>query len=161
MLAVEAIDRTGLAITSEGAFVRVLHVSAPNPLILSEAERSRIAQRLLPSGLAAARRPAVQFYVHSRPVNLAEMLADARQEVSYTAGDPPASLEDGGEDPLALSRWRLYAAMEQSLRLHADEQAAVETSFYVVCPYVPVKRASSASCCASCIRGVAGCWAGR
>ena len=30
--------------------------------------------------------------------------------------------------------------MEESLRLHADEQAAVRTSFYVVCPYMPVQR---------------------
>ncbi len=140
LLAVEAIDRTGLAITSEGAFVRALHVSAPNPLILSEAERSRIAQGYchLVSRLRAGQ--SVQFYVQSRPVNLAEVLADARREVSYTAGEPPASLEDGACDPLSLSRWRLYAAMEESLRLHADEQAAVQTSFYVVCPYVPIKR---------------------
>ena len=34
LLAVEAIDRTGLVVTSEGAFVRVLRVTPANPLIL-------------------------------------------------------------------------------------------------------------------------------
>jgi hypothetical protein len=144
LLAVEAIDRTGLAITSEGAFVRVLCVTPPNPLILSARERSRIAVGYchLVSRLRAGQR--VQFYVQSRPVNLAEVVGDARREVSYTAGEPPASLQDGACEPLALSRWRLYAAMEESLRLHADEQAAVQTSFYVVCPHVPPKRTGGA-----------------
>ena len=32
---VEAIDRSGLAVTREGAFVRMLQVSPPNPLILT------------------------------------------------------------------------------------------------------------------------------
>jgi len=140
LLPVEAIDRTGLAITSEGAFVRILQVTPPNPLILSGDERARIARGYcqLVSRLRSDQR--LQFYVHSRPVNLAEILSAARREVSCTSGPAPASLDADGEDPLAMSRWRLYAAMEQSLRLHADEHAAVETSFYVVCPHVPRKR---------------------
>lgn len=140
LLPVEAIDRTGLAVTSEGAFVRVLQVTPPNPLILSDEERTRIAHGYcqLVSRLRADQR--LQFYVHSRPVKLNEILAAARREVECTAGSPPASLDDSAADGLALSRWRLYAAMEQSLRLHADEQAAVETSFYVVCPHVPPRR---------------------
>jgi hypothetical protein len=140
LLAIEAIDRTGLAITSEGAFVRVLQVSAPNPLILSEQERERIAQGYcqLIARLRADQR--LQFYVASRPVDLASILNDARREVSFSAGDPPSSLDAYGPDPLATARWRFYAAMEESLRLHADEQAAVQTSFYVVCPYVPQHR---------------------
>ena len=139
LLAVEAIDRTGLAVTSEGTFVRILNVTPPNPLILSPEERVRIANGYchLLSRLRADQ--SLQFYVQSRPINLDDILADARSEVSYTAGDPPASLDGDGVDPLAVSRWRLYAAMEESLRLHADEQAAVQTSFYVVCPYLPVR----------------------
>ncbi|MGA2163714.1 MAG: DUF87 domain-containing protein [Solirubrobacteraceae bacterium] len=140
LLAVEAIDRSGLAVTSEGAFVRVLQVTPPNPLILSGEERARIARGYchLVSRLRADQR--LQFYVHSRPVNLTQILADARREVSFTSGAAPASLDAEGDDPLGMSRWRLYAAMEQSLRLHADEQAAVQTSFYVVCPHVPSRR---------------------
>lgn len=140
LLPVEAIDRSGLAITREGAFVRILQLTPPNPLVLSDEERARIAQGYchLVAGLRPDQR--LQFYVHSRPVNLNEILAGARRDVTYTSGAAPASLDVEGDDPLSMSRWRLYAAMEQSLRLHADEQAAVETSFYVVCPHVPPRR---------------------
>jgi hypothetical protein len=139
LLAVEAIDHTGMVITSEGAFVRVLNVTPPNPLILSQEERVRIANGYchLLSRLRANQ--SLQFYVQSRPINLEEILARARSEVSYAAGEPPSSLDGDGVDPLAVSRWRLYAAMEESLRQHADEQAAVQTSFYVVCPYLPLR----------------------
>ena len=139
LLAVEAIDRTGMVITSEGALVRIINVTPPNPLILSAEERARIAQGYchLLSRLRADQ--SLQFYVVSRPIDLEEILAGARREVSYTAGEPPASLDGEDVDPLAVSRWRLYAAMEESLRQHADEQAAVQTSFYVVCPYIPVR----------------------
>jgi TraG P-loop domain len=138
LLPVEAIDRTGLAVTSDGAFVRILNVTPPNPLILSEQERAKIAHGYcrLVSQLTAGQN--LQFYVESRPLPLAEILDDARREVECTAGPPPASLE--GEESLSLSRWRLYASMAESLRLHCDEQAAVRTSYYIVCPYVPVKR---------------------
>jgi hypothetical protein len=140
LLAVEAIDRTGLAVTREGAFVRILQVTPPNPLILSEGERQRIADGYcqLIARLRADQR--LQFYVASRPVDLSSILTDARREVSFSAGDAPASLDAYGPDPLATARWRFYAAMEESLRLHAREQAAVQTSFYVVCPYVPPRR---------------------
>jgi hypothetical protein len=140
LLALEAIDRTGLAVTREGALVRILQVLAPNPLVLSEADRQRVADGYcaIVSKLAADER--LQFYVASRPVDLSSILADARREVTSCAGEPPESLDSLGEDPLATARWRFYAAMEESLRLHALEQAAVETSFYVVCPYVPPRR---------------------
>jgi hypothetical protein len=140
LLPVEAIDRTGLAVTTEGAFVRVLQITPPNPLILSEEERLAIARGYcrIVSRLRAGQ--GLQFYVEARPMNLGEILAEARREVAYSAGPPPASLDSEGEDPLATSRWRLYAAMEESLRLHADEQAAVRTSFYVVCPFTPVQK---------------------
>ena len=140
LLAVEAIDPSGLAVTREGAFVRVLRVTPPNPLVLTDEERARIAHGYcqLVTRLRADQR--LQFYVHSRPINLAEILDSARKDVTYTSGPPPSSLEDDAADPLSLSRWRLYAGMEQTLRMHADEQAAVETAYYVVCPYVPARR---------------------
>jgi TraG P-loop domain len=140
LLPVEAIDRTGLTVTTEGAFVRILQITPPNPLILSEEERLGIARGYcrMVSRLRASQ--SLQFYVEARPMNLGEILTEARREVGFTAGPPPSSLDTEGEDPLATSRWRLYAAMEESLRLHADEQAAVRTSFYVVCPYMPVQR---------------------
>ena len=43
LLAVEAIDRTGLIVTSEGALVRVFRVTPPNPLLMSASEREKTA----------------------------------------------------------------------------------------------------------------------
>lgn len=144
LLAVEAIDRTGLAITSEGALVRVINVTPPNPLILSADERARIARGYCHLVSRLRSEESLQFYVQSQPINLTDILARARREVTYTSGEPPASLDADGVDPLAVSRWRLYGAMSESLHLHADEQAAVRTSFYVVCPFLPRAKTRSA-----------------
>src|SRR5665213_457529 len=137
LLNLEAIDPTGLAITSEGAFVRVLQVTPPNPLVLSAQERTRLANGYC--HLLSRLRPneSLQFYVQSRPVHLADLLDGARRDVSYTAGEPPSSAERAEAAPASVSQWRLYAAMEESLRMHADEQGDAHTSFYVVCPFVP------------------------
>ena len=39
LLGVEAVDPTGLVVTSEGAFVRIFRVSPVNPLLMSGEER--------------------------------------------------------------------------------------------------------------------------
>jgi molybdopterin converting factor small subunit len=136
LLAVEAIDPTGLMITSEGAFVRVVHVIPPNPIILSEDDRAHTAAAF--SRLVSRLRPfeALQFYIDARPVNLEEILRRSRREVEAWSGEAPTA-EQPARDGLSLSRWRLSAAMEESLRLHCDDQAAVEFNAYVVVPYVP------------------------
>ena len=136
LLGVEAIDRTGLVVTREGAFVRVLHVAPVNPLLMSGDERDKAAttlQRLI-SQLQDGER--IQVVVEGRPVNLDELLAECRREVEACAGAPP-SRDTGARDALALSRWRLHAALEESLRLHADSQAAVEVNHYLVVPFLP------------------------
>jgi hypothetical protein len=135
LLGVEAVDRTGLVVTSEGAFVRIFGVSPVNPLLMSGEEREKAAatfQRLI-SQLHADER--IQVVVEGRPVNLVELVGECRREVEACAG--PAPTERGARDPLALSRWRLHAALEESLRLHADSQAAVEINHYVVVPFLP------------------------
>ena len=80
-------------------------------------------------------------------MNLDELVGECRREVEACAGPPP-SRDRGARDPLALSRWRLHAALEESLRLHADSQAAVEVTHYVVVPFLArqhVARAAFAS----------------
>ena len=62
-----------------------------------------------------------------------------REQVRHFAGDPPLGAVANG-DRLALARWRLYAALEDSLRRHADHQAAVRTRMFVVAPYLPPLR---------------------
>lgn len=144
LLNIEAVDRTGLVITSEGALVRIVEVTPPNPLILSDTDRQRTAAAFC--HLVARLRPGqtLQFYVEARPINLAEILAEARREVREWAGEPPVKGQPI-EDSLARSRWRLYGAMEDSLRRHADHQAAVQTTAYVVVPYLPHQRAARAA----------------
>ena len=76
LLGVETIDRTGLVITSEGAFVRIFRVAPVNPLLMSGEEREKAAgtfQRLI-SQLHADER--IQVLVEGRPVNLEELLGE-------------------------------------------------------------------------------------
>jgi hypothetical protein len=143
LLPVEAIDRSGVVVTSEGAFVRILHVVPPNPLTLSGPERERLSAAY--GELVARLRPgeSLQFYAEARPVDLEQILGEARREVVAWAGDPPGP-DHPARDPLALARWRLYAAMEESLSMHADDHAAVAFDAYVVIPFVPRQAAARA-----------------
>jgi adenylylsulfate kinase-like enzyme len=144
LLGVETVDRSGLVVTSEGAFVRIFRVSPVNPLLMSGEEREKAAgtfQRLI-SQLHADER--IQVIVEGRPVNLVELVGESRREVEASAGPPP-SRERPARDPLSLSRWRLHAALEESLRLHADSQAAVEVSHYVVIPVLPRQHVARAA----------------
>jgi hypothetical protein len=144
LLGVEAVDRTGLVVTSEGAFVRILRVAPVNPLLMSGEEREKIAgtfQRLI-SQLRDEER--IQVVVEGRPVNLAELVDESRREVEACAGPAPTR-EHGARDGMALSRWRLHAALEESLRLHADSHAAVEVNHYLVVPFLPRQHVARAA----------------
>src|SRR3954447_19751656 len=124
--AVEAIDRTGLIVTSEGALVRIFRVQPPNPLLMSAAERARTAgafQRLV--GQLRAHET-LQVYIDARPANLDELLAGCRREAGL-ADQPPHTAAGSG-------RGRLYAGLEESLRRHGDEHATVQVRAYVVVP---------------------------
>src|SRR3954462_6967422 len=129
LLAVEAIDRTGLVITGEGAFVRVLRVTPANPLILSGSDREAIAAGF--GRMLGRLRPgqSMQFYLDARPIQLDAVLADVRADVEAAAGPMPTRTRPARDD-MAVSRWRLYAALEQSLRLHGEAQAAIALAAY-------------------------------
>lgn len=143
LLAVEAIYRTGLVVRSDGALVRVLRVFPPNPLVMSETARSELATSFC--HLAGRLRPnqSLQYYVAARPVGLDAVLAECRDEVETWAGPAPTR-DRRATDARGLDRWRLCAAMEQSIRLHADEQAAVDLGTYVIVPFRPPRRQSKA-----------------
>jgi TraG P-loop domain len=139
LLALEELDQTGLAITSDGAFVRVLEVTPRNPLIMADTERAQLGHGF--RGVLSKLRPGqtLQFYVETAPVDLASMLERVREQVRHFAGDPPLGAVANG-DSRGLARWRLYAALEDSVRRHADHQAAVRTRMFVVVPYLPPLR---------------------
>ncbi len=143
LLPVEAIDRTGLVITSEGALVRILHVTPPNPMILSPEGRQQVAGAYCQ--LVSRLKPGqnVQFYVQARPVDIGEVLTDCRKEVAAHAGPAPTR-QRAARDPLARSRWQLYGAMETGLRAHAAENAAVKLDHYIVIPLLPESSLSLA-----------------
>ena len=139
LLALEELDQTGLAITSEGALVRVLEVMPRNPLIMADTERAQLGHGF--REVLSKLRPGqtLQFYVETAPVDLGSLLERVREQVRHFAGDTPLGAVPTGDD-LALARWRLYAALEDSLRRHADHQAAVRTRMFVVMPYLPPLR---------------------
>ena len=67
LCAVEAIDREGLLVTSEGALVRVLRAAPKNPLVMSPVEREQVGHAF---GQLAGRLQAgqsMQFYVEAAP----------------------------------------------------------------------------------------------
>ncbi len=103
LLALEELDQTGLAITSEGAFVRVLEVTPRNPLIMADAERAQLAHGF--RGLLSELRPGqtLQFYVETCPVDLASLLDRVREEVRRFAGDPPVGPVLNGDPPGAVA----------------------------------------------------------
>ena len=129
---VEAIDREGLLVTSEGALVRVLRAAPKNPLVMSAVEREQIGHAF---GQLASRLPAgqsLQFYVEATPVRL-----DALLERSQTEAERAIRALQGDRDDRADALRRLHAALRESLELHADEQAAVDVVYHVVVPYLP------------------------
>src|SRR4051794_35535165 len=126
LLAVEAIDRTGLIVTSEGALVRIFRVQPPNPLLMSAAEQDRTAgafQRLVAQLRA---HQTLQIYIDARPANLDELLAACRREARAAEGPLDADAPSGQR--------RLHAALEESLRRHGDEHATAQVRAYVVVP---------------------------
>ena len=72
------------------------------------------------------------------------LLDDCRREVEASAGPAPTR-EGPARDQLGLAQWRLYAALEESLRMHADAHAAVQVRCYVVVPMLPRQNAARAA----------------
>src|SRR3954452_22038616 len=131
---VEALDREGLAVTSEGALVRVLRAAPKNPLVMSALEREQVGHAL---GQLAGRLPAgqsLQFYVEATPVRLDALLQRSETDAHH------AIQAQGSDGDRAGALRRLHAAMRESMERHADEQAAVELAYYVIVPFLPDQR---------------------
>ena len=136
LCAVEALDREGLLVTSEGALVRFLRVDAEEPARdvrgRARAGRPRVrTARRPPAGRAVA---AVLRRGHPGPARRAARAQPGRGR----ARDPGARAATATGGPAALRR--LHAALRESLERHADEQAAVDVAYYVVVPYLPDQR---------------------
>lgn len=143
LVPVEAIDRTGLIVRSDGAFVRILRVTPANPLVLSAEDAKWVGM-----GFAAVLEKlragqSIQFYIDARPVRLDDVLVQLRDEVQAVAG--PMPMPTSQHDAVSLTRWKLYAAVEQSLRLHGQAQSAVQLDTYAVIPYFPTRKGARAT----------------
>src|SRR4051794_29756601 len=75
LLSVEAIDRTGLVVTSEGALVHILHVIPPNPLLMADHDRQEMASAFCDLASRLRSGQSLQFYVEARPMDLERLLA--------------------------------------------------------------------------------------
>ena len=117
---IEALDREGLAVTSEGALVRVLRAAPKNPLVMSAPEREQVGHAL---GQLAGRLPAgqsLQFYVEATPVGLDALLerseTDAHQAIQAQGCD--------GERPGAAAPARRDARVDGAPRRRAGRGRA-------------------------------------
>ena len=131
---VEAIDREGLLVTSEGALVRYLRATPKNPLVMSAAEREQVGHAFGALVGRLAGQQSLQFYVEAQPVRLQALLEHSRAEAERALRGARVDAERGN----ALRR--LHAALRESLERHADAQAAVDVAYYVVVPYLPDQR---------------------
>ncbi len=111
LCAVEALDREGLLVTSEGAFVRYLRVTAKNPLVMSDADREQVGHALgqLVGRLGAGQ--SLQFYVEATPVRLEAVLEHSQAEAERAAAGASTATPAGarrrsrGFTPRCASRW--------------------------------------------------------
>jgi len=141
LLELEALDLTGLAVRSDGALVRAIEVQPANPLVMDAAGRQRLSEGLRALCCRLAAGESLQFYVESLPLALEELAEGLREQVRACAGPPPspAGATDGAL-ALALARWRLCAAMEQTLRAGSQAQAAVRLGVHVIVAHAPPRR---------------------
>ena len=145
LLAVEAIDRTGLMVTSEGAFVRILRVTPPNPLILSAEDRATIAAgfwRLVAQLRAGAVAAVLRRRAPGQPRRAAGRRAGARcrpapgrRRRRAAARATRRRCRAGG----CTRRWRSRCAGTPTSRPRS------QLSAYVVVPYLPRQRAARAA----------------
>jgi hypothetical protein len=134
LLGVVALDRSGLFVTSEGAFVRIIEVTPLNPRVMGDDLQVAVSEAF--AAMCGRLRPgqSLQFYVESVPERLEDVLRVTREEVDRQVARQP----EGRREALR----GLAGAHEQSLVTHASEQAAVRFAAYVVVPFVPERVAA-------------------
>lgn len=136
LLPIEAIERSGLAITSEGAFVRALSVGVFNPTTLDADEQEQIAASLCALIGRLRADETIQFYVTGNPVDRSQISRDITGQVEALAGPRP-SVDRPAISPLALSQWQMHDAIQQGVAQHSESHAAMDRACYAILPYLP------------------------
>ncbi|HRV61286.1 MAG TPA: hypothetical protein P5138_11695, partial [Solirubrobacterales bacterium] len=90
---IDALDRDGLMIRSDGTFIRMLEVTPRNPELLSIEEAQAMSATY--AQMLARLRPkqSIQFIIDSRPVHVDRVLEASRKEVERVAGPAPTTPE--------------------------------------------------------------------
>src|SRR4051812_16795808 len=79
---IEALDSSGLLVTSSGTLVRILETAPKNPLVMAGRERAAVADAF---GQIVGRLrggQSLQFYVEARPVQLDALVAQGKAETA-------------------------------------------------------------------------------
>jgi len=131
---VAAVEPDGLAITTDGTYVRVLACERVlQPFRGGPGHRDRMRGRL--AALCARISPgqSIQIVVSAEPVDPDRALAPDQAEIAAAI-----SRADGAGDPeRARALKRLGLGLEQTIRRHAPALEAVELASYVVVPHRP------------------------
>jgi hypothetical protein len=136
LLPIEALTHDGLLIRSDGAFVRYLDVVPTNPLVLDAHGCARMTRGFtelltrVPAGLS------VQCYAQATPVSLEDLIARGRAETD-AATEPLLASDDPLKQAQGRALRRLAACTEESLEVHAEDQAAVDVRYALVVPWHP------------------------
>lgn len=138
---IDALDRDGLMIRSDGTFIRMLEVTPRNPELLSIEEAQAMSATY--AQMLARLRPkqSIQFIIDSRPVHVDRVLEASRKEVERVAGPAPTTPElRRSKTKLERNRWQMFGAMSQSIHQRSDSEGAVEMRAYLVLPYTPLSE---------------------
>jgi hypothetical protein len=129
LVPVSAITPDGLLVREDGALVRYLDVVPSNPLAIDGAGCERLTDGLtdiinmVPSGMS------VQCHVQATRVELEDLIASHRQEVTTVGDRHPDTTRE------ALRR--LAECHEESLRAHAAASGALDVRYVLVVPFTP------------------------
>lgn len=141
LLPIEAIERSGLAVTSEGAFVRAMSVGVFNPQTLDGEDQDRIAAGLCALVGRMRADETMQFYVTGSPIDRRVISDDLTNQLRGIAGERP-SRDVPAASPLALSQWQMHDAIQQGVSQHSEGQAAMDRSCYVILPSLPADKSA-------------------
>ena len=136
LLPIEALTHDGLLVRSDGAFVRYLEVVPSNPLVLDPDGCARMTRGFtelltrVPAGFS------VQCYAQATPVSLDDLLARGRAETD-AATEPLLRSDEPLKRAQGEALRRLAACTEESVRVHAEDQAAVDVRYVLVVPWDP------------------------
>lgn len=132
ILGLASIGEDGLAIATDGTYLRYLEVHSPvNSLVADEQSNERVAEAF---GGVLARLEAgqsLQLYVQAQPLAVQDLLAREAHAVALAANASRAN----GDPELAVAMTRLGTAVEYSLSTHCEAVAAMTVRYVIVAPW--------------------------